>query len=619
MPWSYSSPYVPPQHHSNYIPPSSDHPAQNGFPRAAAPRPLPWHRGGAGGRAASAGRGFSRPRDPSHRNSRFPAEEQENGDAINFDAYDSVPVEASGKDVPPPVNVFDDTDLDEGLKRNIKRCKYVKPTPVQRHAIPIATAGRDLMACAQTGSGKTAAFCFPIISGILKGRSSPGFSPVSRGVAVAYPTALILSPTRELSCQIRDEANKFAFQTGVKVVVAYGGSPIIQQLRLLEKGVDILVATPGRLVDIIERERVSLERIKYLALDEADRMLDMGFERQIRKIVEKMHMPPPGIRQTLLFSATFPNDIQKLASDFLSDYIFLSVGRVGSSTELIVQKIELVQDTDKRDKLVDHLCGQKVHGTNGKHALTLVFVETKRGADALESWLSKSGFPAIAIHGDKVQMERERALRSFKSGHTPILVATDVASRGLDIPHVAHVINFDLPRDIDDYVHRIGRTGRAGKSGLATAFFSDKNSPMAKALVGLLQEANQEVPSWLSQFAECSSSGGRGRGYGSQRYSSGSYGGRDFRNPSEPEVQSYNCYGSHGNADNAVESFSTTSYVDTSYDMQNSLVETSFDNLNISCNYDEGDVNSVELCGGGVAVGEEGPSGYASIVPTGWD
>lgn len=202
MPWSYSSPYVPPQHHSNYIPPSSDHPAQNGFPRAAAPRPLPWHRGGAGGRAASAGRGFSRPRDPSHRNSRFPAEEQENGDAINFDAYDSVPVEASGKDVPPPVNVFDDTDLDEGLKRNIKRCKYVKPTPVQRHAIPIATAGRDLMACAQTGSGKTAAFCFPIISGILKGRSSPGFSPVSRGVAVAYPTALILSPTRELSCQV---------------------------------------------------------------------------------------------------------------------------------------------------------------------------------------------------------------------------------------------------------------------------------------------------------------------------------------------------------------------------------------------------------------------------------
>ncbi|KAL9326231.1 hypothetical protein ACSQ67_006876 [Phaseolus vulgaris] len=639
MPWSFASPYVPPHRHSNYIPPSSDDPAHHGFPRAGA-----WPRGGA--RGASGGRGFSRPREPYQPNSSFPTEEPDNGEAINFDAYESVPVEASGNNVPPPVNVFDDTDLDEGLKKNIKRCKYVKPTPVQRHAIPIATAGRDLMACAQTGSGKTAAFCFPIISGILKGRSSPGFSPVSRGAAVAYPTALILSPTRELSCQIRDEANKFAFQTGVKVVVAYGGSPIIQQLRLLEKGVDILVATPGRLVDIIERERVSLARIKYLALDEADRMLDMGFERQIRKIVEEMHMPPPGIRQTLLFSATFPNDIQKLASDFLMDYIFLSVGRVGSSTELIVQKIELVHDTDKRDKLVDHLRRQKVHGTNGRHALTLVFVETKRGADALENWLLKSGFPAIAIHGDK---ERERALRSFKSGNTPILVATDVASRGLDIPHVAHVINFDLPRDIDDYVHRIGRTGRAGKSGLATAFFSDKNSPMAKALVGILQEANQEVPSWLIQFAEGSSSGSRGYGsqrysggsyggglqrYGScsyggrdfrnptepevQRYDSGSYGGRDFRNPTEPEVQSYNCYGSHGNADHGVESVGTTSYIDTSYDMQNSLIETSFDSLSINCSNDQTDVKSGELCGDG-KVGEDGPSGYEAIVPTGWD
>jgi len=199
------------------------------------------------------------------------------------------------------------------------------------------------------------------------------------------------------------------------------------------------------------------------------------------------------------------------------------------------------------------------------------------------------------------------------------LVATDVASRGLDIPHVAHVINFDLPRDIDDYVHRIGRTGRAGKSGLATAFFSDKNSPMAKALVGLLQEANQEVPSWLIQLAECSPSGGRGRGYGSQRYSSGSYGGRDFRNTTEPEMQNYNCYSSYGNADHAVDSVSTTSYPDTSYDMQNSLVETSFDSLSISCSYEQTDVKSGELCGGGGEVGEEGPSGYASIVPTGWD
>nr|KYP51114.1 DEAD-box ATP-dependent RNA helicase 52B [Cajanus cajan] len=552
-----------------------------------------------------------------------PVEDMQSLEGINLEAYESVPVEASGKDVPPPVKAFHETDLDEGLKRNIERCKYVKPTPVQRHAIPIASAGRDLMACAQTGSGKTAAFCFPIISGILKGRSASAFSSMPRAaaVAVAYPTALILSPTRELSCQIRDEANKFANQTGVKVVVVYGGAPVTHQLRLLERGVDILVATPGRLVDIIERERVSLMRIKYLALDEADRMLDMGFEHQIRKIVQQMQMPPPGVRQTLLFSATFPNDIQKLASDFLSNYIFLSVGRVGSSTELIVQKIELVQDMDKRDHLIDHLRRHVVKGANGKHALTLVFVETKKGADALEDWLSRSGFPAIAIHGDKVQFERERALKSFKSGNTPILVATDVASRGLDIPHVAHVINFDLPRDIDDYVHRIGRTGRAGKSGLATAFFSDKNSPIAKALVGLLQEAKQEVPSWLNQYAEYTPSGGRGRSFGAHRYTSGSYGGRDFRNATEPEVQNYNCYSTYGNANHAMEFYSDTTYTDTSYDIQNSHRDSSFDSLNEASarrNYYQTGVNSgVDLYG--VVVEEDGPCGYESIVATGWD
>ncbi|TKY54877.1 DEAD-box ATP-dependent RNA helicase 52 [Spatholobus suberectus] len=610
MPWSFASPCVPPQHRANSIPPFSDVSARGGA------RP----RGGGRGSGSSGARRFSRPQEPSNRSSRFPVDEAQNGDTINFDAYESVPVEAGGKNVPPPVTAFDETDLDEGLKRNIARCRYVKPTPVQRHAIPIASAGRDLMACAQTGSGKTAAFCFPIISGILKGRSTSGFSSMPRAAAVACPTALILSPTRELSCQISDEANKFAYQTGVKVVVVYGGASITQQLRLLERGVDILVATPGRLVDIIERERVSLMRIKYLALDEADRMLDMGFEHQIRKIVEQMHMPPPGIRQTLLFSATFPNDIQKLASDFLSNYIFLSVGRVGSSTELIVQKIELVQDTEKRDHLIDHLRRQKVHGANGKHALTLVFVETKKGADALEIWLSRSGFPAIAIHGDKVQMERERALRSFKSGLTPILVATDVASRGLDIPHVAHVINFDLPRDIDDYVHRIGRTGRAGKSGLATAFFSDKNSPIAKALVGLLQEANQEVPSWLNQYAEYSPSGGRGRGYGAQRYSSDSYGGRDFRSFTEPEVQNYNCYSTYGNTDHAVESCPDTSYTDASYEIQNFNRDSSFDSLNrgSAYSYNHSDVNSGDLYDGG-SVEEDGPCGYASIVATGWD
>ncbi|XAR60452.1 RNA helicase [Bertholletia excelsa] len=444
----------------------------------------------------------------------------EESTGINFDAYEDIPVETSGDNVPPPVNTFAEIDLGEALNQNIRRCKYVKPTPVQRHAIPISLAGRDLMACAQTGSGKTAAFCFPIICGIMKGQ----FSQRRPRGRVAFPLALILSPTRELSMQIHEEARKFAYQTGVRVVVAYGGAPINQQLRDLERGVDILVATPGRLVDLLERVRVSLEMIKYLALDEADRMLDMGFEPQIRKIVEQMNMPPPGVRQTMMFSATFPREIQRLASDFLANYIFLAVGRVGSSTDLIVQRVEYVQESDKRSHLMDLLHAQRANGVQGKQALTLVFVETKKSADSLEYWLCSNGFPATTIHGDRTQQEREYALRSFKSGQTPILVATDVAARGLDIPHVAHVVNFDLPNDIDDYVHRIGRTGRAGKTGLATAFFNENNSSLARSLADLMQEANQEVPAWLSRFAARSSYGGRNR-----RPGGGRFGGRDFR------------------------------------------------------------------------------------------
>lgn len=448
--------------------------------------------------------------------------EQENT-GINFEAYDDIPVETSGENVPPPVNTFAEIDLGEALNQNIQRCKYVKPTPVQRYAIPISLSGRDLMACAQTGSGKTAAFCFPIISGIMRGQQHSQRPRVAR---TAFPLALILSPTRELSCQIHDEAKKFSYQTGVRVVVAYGGAPINQQLRELERGVDILVATPGRLVDLLERARVSLQMVRYLALDEADRMLDMGFEPQIRKIVEQMDMPPPGMRQTLLFSATFPKEIQRLASDFLSSYVFLAVGRVGSSTDLIAQRVEYVLESDKRSHLMDLLHAQRETGMNGKQGLTLVFVETKKGADALEHCLCLNGFPAASIHGDRTQQERELALRSFKTGNTPILVATDVAARGLDIPRVAHVVNFDLPNDIDDYVHRIGRTGRAGKMGLATAFFNESNLSMAKPLADLMQEANQEVPAWLTRYAARAiyNGGNRNRRSGGSRF-----GGRDFR------------------------------------------------------------------------------------------
>ncbi|KAJ0259331.1 DEAD-box ATP-dependent RNA helicase 37 [Hirschfeldia incana] len=533
QPSSSSSDSVPPS------PANNDRVGYNGPPSASRWAPPGGSGGGYAGRGGYGGRGGTGGGGWNNRSGGWDRREREvnpfeNADAepepafteqdntgINFDAYEDIPVETSGENVPPAVNTFAEIDLGEALNLNIRRCKYVKPTPVQRHAIPILLAGRDLMACAQTGSGKTAAFCFPIISGIMKDQH---VVQRPRGSRTVYPLAVILSPTRELASQIHDEAKKFSYQTGVKVVVAYGGTPINLQLRELERGVDILVATPGRLNDLLERARVSMQMIRFLALDEADRMLDMGFEPQIRKIVEEMDMPPRGVRQTLLFSATFPREIQRLAADFLANYIFLAVGRVGSSTDLIVQRVEFVLDSDKRSHLMDLLHAQRENGTHGKQALTLVFVETKRGADSLENWLCINGFPATSIHGDRSQQEREVALKSFKSGRTPILVATDVAARGLDIPHVAHVVNFDLPNDIDDYVHRIGRTGRAGKSGLATAFFNDGNTSMARSLSELMTEANQEVPAWLSRYASRSSFGG-----GKNKRSGGRFGGRDFR------------------------------------------------------------------------------------------
>ncbi|KAJ6392695.1 hypothetical protein OIU77_022231 [Salix suchowensis] len=389
---------------------NNDHSGYGGGSRLGVPRnDFRSGYGGGGGRAGGLGnrggwdRGREREVNPfgDDDETEQPFSEQENT-GINFDAYEDIPVETSGENVPPAVNTFAEIDLGEALNLNIRRCKYVKPTPVQRHAIPISLTGRDLMACAQTGSGKTAAFCFPIISGIMKMQDQSVQRPL-RGARTVYPLALILSPTRELSMQIHEEAKKFSYQTGVKAVVAYGGAPIHQQLRELERGVDILVATPGRLVDLLERARVSLQMIKYLALDEADRMLDMGFEPQIRKIVEQMDMPPPGLRQTMLFSATFPKEIQRLASDFLASYIFLAVGRVGSSTDLIAQRVEFVHESDKRSHLMDLLHAQRANGVQGKQALTLVFVETKKGADSLEHWLYSNNLPATTIHGDRSQ------------------------------------------------------------------------------------------------------------------------------------------------------------------------------------------------------------------------
>ncbi|GAP87666.2 putative ATP-dependent RNA helicase ded1 [Rosellinia necatrix] len=453
---------------------------------------------------------FGTPDDPSKQHT-----------GINFEKYDDIPVEASGHDVPEPVLSFSNPPLEDHLIRNIELARYKVPTPVQKYSIPIVMGGRDLMACAQTGSGKTGGFLFPILSQAFLTGPSPVPANAAGGYGrqrKAYPTSLILAPTRELVSQIYDESRKFAYRSWVRPCVVYGGADIGSQLRQIERGCDLLVATPGRLVDLIERGRISLQNIKYLVLDEADRMLDMGFEPQIRRIVEGEDMPTVQNRQTLMFSATFPRDIQMLARDFLKDYVFLSVGRVGSTSENITQKVEYVEDVDKRSVLLDIL---HTHGGG----LTLIFVETKRMADSLSDFLINQNFPATSIHGDRTQRERERALEMFRNGRCPILVATAVAARGLDIPNVTHVVNYDLPTDIDDYVHRIGRTGRAGNTGHSTAFFNRGNRGVVRDLLELLKEANQEVPAFLETIARESSfgggrggrTGGRGRGAGANR------------------------------------------------------------------------------------------------------
>ncbi|KAK7207867.1 ATP-dependent RNA helicase DED1 [Myxozyma melibiosi] len=464
---------------------------------------------------------------------------------INFDNYDDIPVEATGENVPEPITAFTSPPVEELLLSNIELSGYTKPTPVQKYSIPIVCGGRDLMACAQTGSGKTGGFLFPILSEAYT-HGPTAVSPEGNGSfgrnRKAYPTSLILAPTRELVSQIYEESRKFAYRSWVKPCVVYGGADIGTQLRQLDRGCDLLVATPGRLVDLIDRGRISLSSIKFLVLDEADRMLDMGFEPQIRRIVEREDMPDVQNRQTLMFSATFPRDIQMLARDFLKDYIFLSVGRVGSTSENITQKVEYVEDSDKRSVLLDIL-------SSNKGGLTLIFTETKRMADSLCDFLMNQGFPATSIHGDRTQREREQALDMFRSGRAPIMVATAVAARGLDIPNVTHVVNYDLPSDIDDYVHRIGRTGRAGNTGLATAFFNRGNKGVVKELIDILREANQEIPDFLEAVAaEGGYGGGRG-GRGGSRGGRGN-GNRDFRRGGGGGYDNYGgqSYGGGGNS-----------------------------------------------------------------------
>eukprot|EP01083_Nonionella_stella_P066977 176831_1 len=456
-------------------------------------------------------------------------EKRLNPAAIDFSEYEAIPVHVTGDHIPKPVEDFASVDnLHPQLGWNIARAGFTRPTPVQKHALPLAVAGRDIVACAQTGSGKTAAFIIPMIQQLLEtgggARKMTNGRAAGKSFARFAPVGLILSPTRELAIQIHDEARKMLYRTGMRTCTVYGGAKDTGQLRALAPLVDLLVATPGRLIDFLKRGCIVLEKIRFLVLDEADRMLDMGFEPQVREIVQRHDMPGAGsTRQTLMFSATFAHEVQLLAQAFLSPgYAFIAVGRVGSTTHLIEQRVERAEKHEKRERIMELLAEHSER--------TLVFTRTKHMAKKLSKWIHAEVDASTSIHGNRSQSQREHALKEFREGRARVLVATDVASRGLDVPGVKYVVNYDMPAKIDDYVHRIGRTGRCGQKGIAISFVAEDDSGILRPLHALLLECDQPVPDWLARMAVAP--GGGGGGHGKR------FGGRDVRKGGGRQQQS---------------------------------------------------------------------------------
>lgn len=346
---------------------------------------------------------------------------------------------------------FQDLNLQPSILKAIQEEGFQEPTPIQLKAIPKIMGGFDLLASAQTGTGKTAAYILPILERLL----SPSPYPNKKG-----PRVLILVPTRELAMQVAQEATKFArYLPRVKTICIYGGAPYPVQIRELSRPYEILVATPGRLIDHL-RARIDLGRCEVLVLDEADRMLDMGFIHP----VEKIAAATPEVRQTLLFSATLKGSVLKLAKNLLHNPLEIRVDAVQAKHEHIEQRLHLVDNTKHKLRLLDHFL------SDPEMVQAIVFTSTKRHADQLTDTLEESGHQAAALHGDMNQRERTRTLSKLRDGAIKILVATDVASRGIDVQTISHVINFTLPQSAEDYVHRIGRTGRAGKAGIALSF-----------------------------------------------------------------------------------------------------------------------------------------------------
>ncbi len=403
---------------------------------------------------------------------------------------------------------FDMMDLPKKLVRRLHEMGLKDPTPIQKQAIPHGMNGRDVMGLAQTGTGKTAAFGVPLVAQMMAMEGRPNARCV-RG--------LVLAPTRELATQISVNLRDYAKGSGLQVAMVVGGQSINTQIKKLGGGVDLLVATPGRLLDLMDRRAVRLDEASFLVLDEADQMLDMGFIHDLRKIASVI----PKNRQTMLFSATMPKLMSEIANTYLQSPIRIEVSPPGKAADKVTQEVHFIAKAEKTELLKELLAKHK-----GERAL--VFGRTKHGSEKLMKTLVKAGFDAASIHGNKSQGQRDRAIAGFKSGQITVLVATDVAARGLDIPDVKHVYNYDLPNVPDNYVHRIGRTARAGKDGAAIAFCAPDEMGELKAIQKTM---GISIPvasgrAWEPMEIPDKPKGGRGRGRGGRPGGGGGGGGR---------------------------------------------------------------------------------------------
>jgi ATP-dependent RNA helicase RhlE len=367
---------------------------------------------------------------------------------------------------------FEELNLITPIREALKAEGYIKPTDIQQQTIPPLLEGRDLVGCAQTGTGKTAAFAIPILQMLATKKRDP---KTPRTIS-----ALILTPTRELAIQIGESFDTYGRNLSIKNTVIYGGVGQKPQTDALKSGVDILVATPGRLIDLMNQKFVNLHHVQFFVLDEADRMLDMGMVNDVKRVIS--HLPQR--RQNMLFSATMPAEITKLVDSLLTDPVKVAVTPISSTVDIIDQAVYFVEKKDKKDLLIHLLKDRSIDSA-------LVFSRTKHGADAIMKKLARAGIQAQAIHGNKSQGARQQALNNFKERKTRVLVATDIAARGIDIIELSHVINYDLPNVPETYVHRIGRTGRAGLGGVAFSFCDAEEKPLLKDIEKLI---NKKIP-----------------------------------------------------------------------------------------------------------------------------